>query len=141
MCTCNTCQPWLGLASRASPYFFLGGRAKEEGQEKIWSGTTRQLFLITWYVRGANLFLVKYVICLPSMCELAIMCEIGDLRRIYELEVYTFVHKNIQTLHLILCMSIAIVGGNKMQICETHAQCMRVGSSVYANLMMALIHY
>ena len=62
------------------------------------------------------------------MRELAIiMREIGSLRRIYRK--YTAMHENIWTLHLILCMSIAIVGGNKMQMCESHAQCVRVGRS------------
>ena len=67
---CNTCTSNLsamaGSSLTSQPIFFLGGRVKEEGQGKIQSGragTTCQLFLITWYARGANLFLVKCVIC------------------------------------------------------------------------------
>ena len=57
------------------------------------------------------------------------MREIGSLRRIYGK--YTVIHENIQTLRLILCASIAILGGSKTQIemRETHAQCVRVGRS------------
>ena len=47
-------------------------------------------------------------------------------------------HKNIRTLHLILCMSIAIVGGNKTQMRESHAQCVRVGRSVFDTLFSLL---
>ena len=62
------------------------------------------------------------------MRELAIiMHEIGSLRRIYGN--YTVIHENIRTLRLILCVSIAILGGNKTQMRETHAQCVRVGRS------------
>ena len=56
-----------------------------------------------------------------------IMREIGSLRRIYEK--YTVMHENIRTLNLILCVGIAIVGGNKTQMRESHAQCVRVGRS------------
>ena len=60
------------------------------------------------------------------MRELAnIMREIGSLRRIYGK--YTVIHENIRTLRLILCVSIAILGRNKTQMRETHAQCVRVG--------------
>ena len=31
---------------------------------------------------------------------------------------YIVIHKNIQSLHLILCISIAILGGNKIQIAQ-----------------------
>ena len=66
------------------------------------------------------------------MRELAnIMREIGSLRRIYGK--YTVIHENIRTLRLILCVSIAILGGNKTQMRETHAQCMRVGRYVCRN--------
>ena len=58
------------------------------------------------------------------------MYEIGDLRRIYG--TYT-VHQNIWTLHLVLCVSMAIVGRNKMQMRETHTQCVRVGRSASGN--------
>ena len=57
------------------------------------------------------------------------MREIGSLRKIYGK--YTVVHENIRTLHLILCVSIAIVGGNKTQMRESHTQCMRVGRSEF----------
>ena len=66
------------------------------------------------------------------MRELAnIMHEISSLWRIYGK--YTVIHENIQTLRLILCMSIVILGRNKTQMRETHAQCMRVGRSVCRN--------
>ena len=61
-----------------------------------------------------------------------IIGEIGNLWRIYGK--YTVVHENIRTLHLILCMSIAIVGRNKSQMRETHAQCVRVGRSGYTSM-------
>ena len=62
------------------------------------------------------------------MRELAnIMREIGNLQRIHGK--YTVVYGNIRTWHLILCMSLAIVGGNKTQMRETHVQCVRVGGS------------
>ena len=66
------------------------------------------------------------------------MREIGRLRRIYGK--YTAMHENIRTLHLILCVSIAIVGGNKMQMRESHAQCVRVGRSacILGDLMSVL---
>ena len=57
------------------------------------------------------------------------MREIGSLRRIYGK--YTAMHENIRTLHLILCVSIAIVGGNKTQMRESHTQCVRVGRSAF----------
>ena len=78
--------------------------------------------------RPANLLLLKCVIWWLLMRELAnIMREIGSLRRIYGN--YTVIHENIWTLRLILCASIAILGGNKTQMRETHAQCVRVGRS------------
>ena len=62
------------------------------------------------------------------MRELAnIMREIGNLQRIHGK--YTVVYGNIRTWHLILCMSLTIVGGNKMQMRETHVQSVRVGGS------------
>ena len=66
------------------------------------------------------------------MRELAIiMREIGSLRRIYGK--YTVIHENIRTLRLILCVRIAILGGNKTQMRETHAQCVRVGRSALSS--------
>ena len=66
------------------------------------------------------------------------MREIGNLRRIYGK--YTVVHKNIRTLNLILCVSLAIVGGNKMQMRETHAQCVKVGRSAIEYCTLQYVH-
>ena len=46
-------------------------------------------------------------------------------------------HENIRTLRLILCVSIAIVGGNKTRMRESHAQCVRVGRSATSSYSMA----
>ena len=56
------------------------------------------------------------------------MCEIGDLQW-----KYTVIHENIWSLILymsiVLYMSIAILGRNKMQMYESRTQCVRVGRS------------
>ena len=46
----------------------------------------------------------------------------------------TVIHENFWTLRLILCAIIAILGGNKTQMRETHARCVRVGRYAIDNL-------
>ena len=68
-----------------------------------------------------------------------VMREIGSLRRIYGK--YTVVYENIRTLRLIPCVSIEILGGNKTQMRETHAQCVKLTRNAWelAGLVIAAI--
>ena len=90
------------------------------------------------HYRHANLFLLKRVMWWLSMRELAIiMREIGSLRRIYGK--YTVIHENIRTLRLILCVRIAILGGNKTQMRESWQVCHYGNNSDHVFWLAALL--